>query len=312
MLHVSARTLQRWKRTPRPPRRGRPPYTSNSVAQARRKLKALINDLGWALGRRTAQARLPCLPLRLINQVLKILKAEHRAREDVRRRKYRVQLRVTAKHAVVGQDSTHVGNTRRRRSWAEVRKDLATLKGRALGDGKPITGLVMLRQLRAAKANGRLPLVLLTDNARAYKCCAVQEWMRIHQVIHLASRPRTPTDNGAVERAIGEAKAVRGLGKGVRLRSRADGPRYLDMSMKALNAGWPRASRGGRTANQLERKLPHWRTLVSRHRFYRETRKEIRRRTEGLAGHALRRAIREAIFSTLCRYDLAVGMRGEP
>jgi len=248
--------------------------------------------------------------LRLINHVLRILKAEHRAREDARRRKFRVQLRVTVKHAVVGQDSTHVGNTRRQRSWAEVRKDLGTLKGRALGDGKPLTGLVMLRQLRAAKARDRLPLVLLTDNARAYKCRAVQEWLKVHQVIHLASRPRTPTDNGAVERSIGEGKAVRGLGKGVRLRSRANGPRYLDMALQALNKGWPRASRGGRTANQLERELPHWRTLVSRRRFYRETRKEIRRRTEGLAGRALRHATREAIFKMLCRYGLAVRIRG--
>jgi transposase InsO family protein len=268
------------------------------VAKARLQLKALIRNLGWGLGRQTAQARLPHLPLRLINHVLKILKAEHRAREDARRRKVRVQLRVTVKHAVMGQDSTHVGNTRRQRSWAELQKDLATLKGRARGDGRPINGLAMLRYLRDARIHGRLPLVLMTDNGPAYKCQAVQAWLRDHQVIHLASRPRTPTDNAAVERAIGEAKAVRGLGKGVRLRSRADGPKYLDQALQALNKGWPRASRGGRTANQLERELPHWRTKVSRRRFYLETRRETKRRAQGLSGRAL--AGRPAKRSSTC------------
>ena len=311
MLNVSARTLQRWKRTPRPPRRGRPPHPKALKAKTRRQLKSLIRELGWGLGRQTAWDRLPHLPLRLINHVLRILKAEHRAREDARRRKARVQLRVKARSAVLGQDSTHVGNTRRRRSWAEAQKDLATLKGKAVGDGKPVTGLAMLGHLRKLKAKGRLPLVLVTDNARAYTCWAVQAWLLQHQVIHLASRPRTPTDNAAVERAIGEAKAVRGLGAGVRLRSRADGPRYLDQAMQALNKGWPRASRGGRTANELDRELPHWRSRVSRRRFFRETRKEIRERTKDLAGRALRRETREAIFGVLCRFGLAERWRGE-
>lgn len=311
MLHVSARTLQRWKRAPRPPRRGRPPYAPKQFSLAQRKLKVLIRSLGWALGRQTAQTRLPDLPLRLINQVLKILKAEHRAREDASRRKFRIHLRIMVKHAVVGQDSTHVGNTCRLRSWAEVRKDLGTLKSRALGDGKPLTGLTMLRQLRRAKTKDLLPLVLLTDNARAYKCLAVQDWLKFHQVIHLVSRPRTPTDNGAVVRAIGEAKAVRGIGKGVRLRGRSDGPRNLDMAMKALNQNWPRASRGGRTANQLEREMPHWRALVSRRNFFLAARKEIQKRAEGLAGRDLRRATREAIFATLCRFELAVRTCGK-
>jgi transposase InsO family protein len=211
----------------------------------------------------------------------------------------------------VGQDTAHVGNTRRRRSWAEVRKDLGTLKSRALGDGKPVTGLAVLRQLREDKAKGKLPLVLLTDNARAYKCLAVQDWLQVHQVIHLLSRPRTPTDNGAVERAIGEGKAVQGLGKGVRLRSLTDGPRFLDMALQALNKGWPRASRGKRTGNQLERELPHWRPLTSRRRFYRETKKEIKVRTAGLAGRALRQATRETILMALCRFGLAVRTRRE-
>jgi transposase InsO family protein len=280
-------------------------------AKARRQLKALIRELGWGLGRQTACARLPQLPLRLINHVLRILKADHRAREDVRRRKTRVQMRIKAKHAVLGQDSTHVGNTRSQRVWAEAQKDLATLKGRAVGDGKPVTGPAMLGHLRKIKARGRLPLVLVTDNARAYTCSEVQAWLRRNQVIHLASRPRTPTDNGAVERAIGEAKAVRGLGAGIRLRSRTDGPRNLDQAMQALNRGWPRASRGSKTANELDRELPHWRTMVSRRRFFRETRKEIRERTKGLAGRALRRETREAIFRVLCRCGLAERWRGE-
>ena len=85
----------------------------------------------------------------------------------------------------------------------------------------------------------------------------------------------------------------------------------LDEAMQARNSGWPRASRGGRTANELDRELPHWRNMVSRHQFFRETRKEIRDRTKGPTGRALRRETREAIFRVLCRFGLAERWRGE-
>jgi hypothetical protein len=49
---------------------------------------------------------------------------------------------------------------------------------------------------------------------------------------------------------------------------------------------------------------------TSRRRFYRKTTKEIKVRTAGLAGRTLRLATREAIFTTLCRFGLAVRTRG--
>ena len=237
--------------------------------------------------------------------VLKILKAEHRAREDARKRRHRVSIRILAQGAVMGQDSAHVGNCRKKMVWAEVQKDLAILEGRSRGDGKALTGRAMLGQLRRLKAEGRLPLVLSTDNGSAYCCNVVDAWLKSHRVVHLRSRLRTPTDNGATERAIGEGKAISGLGKGIQLRRPSDGPRLLDNALQVLNRAWPRSSRGGLSSRLLKQRLPHWRTRVGRQKFYAAVQQAIRSRTRGLKGKKLRRETREAIFTTLIRFGLA-------
>lgn len=237
--------------------------------------------------------------------VLKILKTEHRAREDARKRRHRVSIRILAQGAVMGQDSAHVGDCKKKRVWAEVQKDLAILEGRSRGDGKALTGQAMLGQLRRLKAEGRLPLVLSTDNGSAYCCTIVEAWLKRHCVVHLRSRPRTPTDNGATERAIGEGKALSGLGKGIRIKRPADGPRLLEKALKVLNRAWPRSSRGGLSSRRLKKCLPHWRTKVGRQDFYETVLRAVRRRTRGLKGRTLRGETREAIFTTLVRFGLA-------
>jgi hypothetical protein len=237
--------------------------------------------------------------------VLKILKAEHRARDDARRRRHRVTIRILAQGAVMGQDSAHVGDCRKKMVWAEVQKDLAILEGKSRGNGKTLTGQAMLGHLRRLKAEGRLPLVLSTDNGSAYCCTVVEAWLKRHRVVHLRSRPRTPTDNAATERAIGEGKGLSGLGKGIRFSRPVDGPRLLDKTLQVLNRAWPRSSRDGLTSRQLKQRLPHWRTKVGRKEFYAAVQRAIRRRTRGLKGRKLRRETREAIFTTLVRFGLA-------
>lgn len=273
-------------------------------------MKKQLKLLGFRAGRQTIRYRLPDLSWRLLNLVLKILKAEHRAREDARRRRHRVTIRILARGAVMGQDSAHVGNCRKKMVWAEVQKDLAILEGRSRGNGKTLTGQAMLGHLRRLKAKGRLPLVLSTDNGSAYSCTAVEAWLKRHLVVHLRSRLRTPTDNAATERAIGEGRTLSGLGKGIQLRRAVDGPRLLDKALQVLNRAWPRSSRGGKTSRQLRQSLPHWRATVVRRVFYQTVQRAIRRRTQGLKGRKLRRETREAIFATLSRFGLARRWKG--
>jgi transposase InsO family protein len=309
-LKVSARTLQRWRDRPRPPRRGRPPHSKRTLAQAKGQLRRLIEQLGWGIGRQVAQARLPKVPRRVICMTLKALKSEHRTRQRARRAKQRVTLRVLTRDTLLGQDSTHVGSCRSKRVWAELQKDLGTLKARARGNGRSLTGKAMLGQLHRLKATGRLPLVVVTDNASPYCCEEVGAWLKANQVVHLLSRPRTPTDNGAVERAIGEGKGLSGLGAGVGFRRAADGPPLLDKALVLINRHRPRPSRGGLTAEELCRVLPHWRSMVSMSKFYAAVARAVRIRTRGKKGRDRRREARDAVFAVLCRFKLARRLKG--
>lgn len=293
---------------PRKP--GRPPHSQQELEQARPRVLHVLRTLGFRTGKDTTKAKLQDLPLRVISTLLKVLKAEHRSEEAKRLKQQRVHVKVLAQGALLAQDSTHVGNCQGRKVWAEVAKDAATCEAWAFGDGKPVTGQAMLGHLEAMKAQGRLPLVLATDNGSAYKEQSVQAWLAEHQVVQLFSRPRTPQDNGRAERGIGEGKALAGLGKGVLLENRALGAQILDQALQTLNQEWPRKTKGGLTAAQLKQTLPLWQAKTSRSKFYEAACSAIRA-IKANGKRALRKEIREAIFRTLEQFGLILRTRGE-
>jgi hypothetical protein len=168
-LGLSERNLQRWQGLAGPRKTGRPAHSQQSLDEAKPRVLEVLHTLGFGAGRETVKGIYQDLPWRVINALLKLLKAEHRIEEAQRLRNQRVHVQVLAQGAVLAQDSTHTGNAQGRKAWAEVVKDAATCEAWALGDGKPITSDAMLAQLEALKAQGRLPLVLATDNGSAYK-----------------------------------------------------------------------------------------------------------------------------------------------
>jgi len=248
--------------------------------------------------------------MRVISALLKTLKAEHEAELSQRLRKNRVHVQVLTRETLLAQDSTHVGKCRGRKAWAEVTKDAATLEAKAFGDGKPITGDGVIEHLEALKVSDHLPLVLATDNGPAYKSIKVADWLAKNQVIHLFSRPRTPTDNGRAERGIGEGKGLSGLGKGVELEFAALGPLILDQALQTLTQHWPRKSKGGLTAAQLKHTLPHWQSKTSRSKFYKAACSAIKA-VKADSKRVQRREIREAIFRTLESFGLILRTRGD-
>jgi transposase InsO family protein len=311
LLDLESRTLVRWAKAGGPRKRGRLPHAPQEFEQARPQVHAVLEELGYKTGKDTVKDQCPDLPLRVINPLLRILKGEYNRDQELQRRKNRIHVQVLAKGTMVAQDSTHVGSVRGRKAWAEVAKDAATCKSHAFGDGKPLTGAAMLGHLQAMKSRSELPLVLATDNGSAYKEATVQNWLAQERVIHLFSLPHTPQHNGRAERCIGEGKALAGLGKGVGLQKAADGVSSLDKAFQTLNQHWPRRSKGGFTANQLDQLVPHWCTRTSRDEFYKATQKAVREATAGLKGRALRKATREAIFRTLEWFGLILRTRGE-
>lgn len=293
-----------------PKKTGRPPHSQQELEEAKPRVLAVLQTIGFRAGWSTVKALLQDLPKRVIDMALKVLKAAHRIEEARRLRQQRVHVKVLAKGTLLAQDSTHVGSFKGRKAWAEVAKDAATCEAWAFGDGRTITGDAMLAHLEALKAQGRLPLVLATDNGSAYKEQRVRAWLAQHQVIQLFSRPRTPQDNGRAERGIGEGKALAGLGKGVLLETRALGTQILDQALQRLNQFWPRHSKGGLTATQLKLTLPSWQAKTSRSRFYKTACKAIQG-IKAESKRALRKETREAIFKTLELFGLILRTRGE-
>jgi transposase InsO family protein len=309
-LGLSERTLARWQGQAGPKKVGRPAHSQEEIEQAKPRVLEVLHKLGYRAGWTTVKKLLIDVPKRVINALLKRLKADHRAREAQRFKQQRVHIRVLAQGAVLAQDSTHVGGFKGRKVWAEVAKDAATCEAWAFGDGKPINGQAMLEHLKILKAQDRLPLVLATDNGSAYKEQSVRAWLAENQVVQLFSRPRTPQDNGRAERGIGEGKALAGLGKGVLLQSRGLGAKILDQALQRLNQHWPRTTKGGLTAAQLKQTLPHWKANISRSSFYQAACSAIRA-IKADTKRALRRETREAIFRTLERFGLILRTRGE-
>lgn len=309
---MKQRTLTRWAGKDGPRKRGRPSHSRFELDQARPRILEVLKVFKFRAGKGTVKILLPDLPLRVINILLRVLKAEHRSEEALFRKKNRIHVRVMAKDVIRVQDSTHVGSANGRRAWAELAKDAATCEAHAFGNGRPLKAEAMLAHLRDLKKKGELSfLVLATDNGSPYKDKRVQEWCRKNEVVQLFSRPHTPQDNGRAERAICEGKYLASLGKGIRLSSAQEGVQALDRALHTLNLFWPRQSRSSLTAEQLKGVLPGWSEKTTRSRFFNAAQLEIESSTAGLKGKALRRETREAIFRTLERFGLILRTRGE-
>jgi hypothetical protein len=273
-------------------------------------LLSIIRTIGYRAGKGTMVLKLPAMPRRVISTALRVVKAEHKAEEARRWAENRVHVDVLAVWALSAQDSTHIGDYRHRKAWAEVNKDAASTWGEARGDGRPINANAMHAHLEYLWSQGRLPLVLATDNALAYNDYQTVLLLRSCKVIHLLSRPHTPQDNGRAECGIGEGKALAGLGRGVQLHNPAKGVRRLDEALQTLNHHWPRQTKDGLTAAQLIQKLPHWEKFTKRSVFYEAACAQI---SEACSqpGCNQRLATREAIFRTLEQFGLILRTRGE-
>lgn len=309
---MSVRTLCAWETAAARPevRPGRPPHAAAVLAEGREEVAQVCAVLGYTVGRRTVEP-VVALPRRVVSAALRDLKSAYRAHERRVRAARRTHRIVLAPRVVEGQDSTHVGHVAGRGVWSEVARDWATLETRALGEGTPETARAFLGQLEARAAAGTLPLVLATDNGPAYVTPEVEGWLAAHQVIHLKNRPRTATDNGSTERAVGEAKAEAWLGAGVLLQAPQEGVGRMAEACARLNAR-PRPSRSGLSSEALTHQLPAWETRVRRAEFYTSCCAAIQCAVPAKASSRQRRqAEREAIFQTLERFGLMKTTRGE-
>ena len=154
---------------------------------------------------------------------------------------------------------------------AEVVREVATVKVLEAVVGKPACGREVIRILeRAASAAGEWPMVLASDNGAEYVSAEVEQCLQSHQVMHLRSATHTPQHNAWAERAIGE------------LKDQAEAERAppcedvfemwqvrMHKAKRRLNENRLRASRGYRTAEELDKITKPGRLEPLRERFYR-------------------------------------------
>ena len=244
----------------------------------------------------------------LVEQELSALKARARSAAAAAIEAEREHVEVLGRDTVWSLDGTHLGRVGTGEACVgEHVRDRATLGTVRLSAGPPATAKEVLAGLRqAARERGGFPLVLQVDNGSNYLCAEVLRALVDAQVVLLISRVHTPTDNPAIERAHAEVKAESGLGKGVALRDHAEAAQRAGEAARRLDGARPRASRGWRTADQLDRMLPRGDTCVDREEFYARAREAIEAGVLGLDDPgAARKAERDAVIQTLCDHGLA-------
>lgn len=306
-LGVSVRTLWNWAHR-QPKQIGRPRVSQSLRFRALWLTRHEWEKQGHTAGWRPLQRALgPGLSLRLIQSSLAALKARKRTDGRRQRESRRKTLAVLASGAVLRQDSTHLAGS----TWAEVLQDAATRELVTVVAGGAVKAQGVIKILQALKLQGRLPLVLQTDNGSAYTSQEVQKYLQEEQVVHLKSRVHTPTDNAGAERAIGELKAEADLACAGPLRSPQQAQAPLAEASFRLNKFRRRRCLGYKTAAEARLEKPGWYTRVNRAGFFEETQARMAEaQSSGGTARQLRSREREAVIRSLEKYGLAEQTRG--
>jgi hypothetical protein len=291
---------------------GRPAHGRRARWQALRAVARQRRQRGPDVGWRELDAALPEVPTRLIQELLPRLQERARRRQAARLSAQRVHVEVLKKDVLHSQDTTHVGTAEGRAVWSEVSEDAGSMKTLdAPVRARATTAEDVIAQLERLEAQGRRPLVWATDNGKAYTAEKTERWLAAHHVVHLISLPHTPQHNPWVERKHRDVKAVSGLGRGVVLDSVEEAARRWSAAIAQIDGYRLRARLGCRTADEIDGSVPSWEGVVDRRELYAEVCRAREQAVLGLSGaRARRRAVREATWRVLERYELVRRTRG--
>lgn len=206
LLGVNRRTLTNWRNQVQKEEClvGRPTYSENLKLRALIKVGQEWKRQGSNVGWRPIEAKLRGqVPTRLIQETLSSLKLLHRNKLRQKLASNRHSVKVHHKNIIWVQDGA-----KQEGAAHQIIKDRGSFKVISVKKNKNETGSAIIEQLKAAKTNRGLPLVLGTDNGSMYICKETQAFLEENKVIHLKSLPRTPQHNGAVECAVREIKEV--------------------------------------------------------------------------------------------------------
>ena len=334
LLEKSVRTMRTWQRqagkTGLP---GRPRHSAEAREKARAQTERVRRTLvcgqdGWRSVSSELEREGVVVPVRLIQESLRALKAEQRQRVRARIEEQRVHVEVLARDALWALDQTQVLRDEHGLLESLVVRECLVPHTLGLSIGPPACGADVVGLLeRAAEERGSWPFVVQMDNGPENKNAEVQACLREARVIALWNEPRTLEHNARAERTIGSLKRASGLGtqrsggadatQGP-VCTRQPGVSSTRTSLCArLLAAWerlehaPRAQLDGLSPAELDRIAPGAEDHASRARFYTEVCEELRK--IALAPNkprARRKEEREAIWCALERHGLVTRTRG--
>lgn len=319
-LGVSVRTLWNWERwaekeatgeeLPRPA--GRPPHPAHELRRAQRTVANEWERQGRSVGRRSMERALEDLPeekrpaIRLVREALRTLKAAARHLDYEANREVRVSHDVLARDAIWGEDALYVGRGDVGRVEAEIVRDPGPGRTIGLRVGPAATEEDVIALLEeTARARGGFPLVFQHDRGGAYRGEKLAALLEEHLVIHLLSRPRTPTDNPQTERSIRDLRAesdVDGHGRGVDLQAVREA---FDAARRTLDLNRRHARHGYKRAIDVDAAMPRADAVVPRETFHREAKEAMAAAlARATSAREAFRLVREAVWGALERFAL--------
>lgn len=294
VLGVSDRTLRSWRRLgDETKRRGRKPKPK-SLAETKLILREWRKQgkPGW---RPTASA-LPGTRVRAVQETIAAAKKRQRRRALEKTKKLRVSIAVKQAGTVAAMD----GATVKKGEDLVIVRDRGSLAVQVKACHGPLRSTDILDVLHKMKMNGRLPFVLCTDNGSPFCSQVVRDFLEKHQVIHLRSLPYVPQHNGSCENAVMDVKRQLNDGKNI------------EQTCEILNKCLRRRRHGWKTAEESETLNFSPNNAERRIEIYETTKLAIKEALLGMnSGYEKRKAEREAILTTMERFELITRTRGD-
>lgn len=223
------------------------------------------------------------------------LKLKKTQRANRRLRKARIRINVKKVGAVAAMD----GATVRRGEDSLIVRDRGSLNIKATECLSSLSSKNTLKMLHEMKQENALPIVLCTDNGSPFCSNNVTAFLEKHQVIHLKSLPHVPQHNGSAESAVKEVKELAKSGLN------------LLAILKTLNQRRKRRQLNWKTADEFysAEYIPYNNEM--RQKFYDAAKLAIKMSMLGTKnGYERRKAEREAILTTMERFELITITRG--
>jgi transposase InsO family protein len=301
---VSERTIRNW-RTAEGGRPGRPP---RSEAERRAAFRLVVRAWRW-LGRSAGWRKVHGLlgvrvPVRLVQECLRVAKRLDRAHVAAGRAARRISVVACFRNVLWHVDATHLGRTAREEVQGQAVRDAAEPEVLAASVGRVVTTDDAILAVEAAiVVAGAPPLVLSTDGGSPYTSERFEAVLRGHKIVHLRNLPHTPQHNARAERVFRDLKEDSGLGRGVVLAS-------ASAAAAPFAAACACMARRARLRAQPSRPPMRY-TPEDRARFHETVRRRVERAVQCAPdARAARLAEREAIFAVLEERRLIRRTRG--